>query len=154
MARSVLNVDDFEWVELTNVTDQTVDLGGCELRDAGSDVHTIAGSLVAAPNTPLLLVRTASETEYGKAPDYVYGTSFGLGNTGDEITLRCDGVTIDTVTYTSSWVVLGTSQQLSGTSFDAASNDAMSNWCPGTATYNAVPKYGTPGSANHDCSNP
>ena len=160
MARSQSNTDPYEWIELANVTDQTFDLGGCVLTDRNTtpNLHTIVGPLLVAPGGLLLLVRTASATEYGKAPDYVYGTSYSLGNSGDAIILNCGGTTIDAVDYLTAAVVLGRSQQLSSTKLDATLNDDAANWCTAPADaahqYNATPKYGTPGAANYDCANP
>jgi len=154
MARSVSGTDNYEWIELTNVTDQTFDLAACKLTDDNTNTHSIVGPLVLAPHAQMLLVRTASDTEYGRVPDYVYGASFNLGNTSDKIILRCGDVTIDSVAYVTSWVVLSTAFQLSTAAFDATLNDDVANWCPATATYNALPKYGTPGAPNFDCANP
>jgi xanthine/CO dehydrogenase XdhC/CoxF family maturation factor len=152
MARSMSGADNFEWFELANTTDQSFELGGCVLTDDKTNTVTIAGSLLLAPHALLLLTRSASDTEYGRAPDYVYGTAFNLGNDGDAIILRCGGVTIDSVAYAASWVTLGKARQLSSAAFDATLNDDLANWCLATSAYNATPKLGTPGAANFDCS--
>jgi hypothetical protein len=152
MIRSLAGADPYEWIEVANPTAQAFDLGSCVLTDGGSDTATLAGPLILAPHGLLLLVRTDSATEYGRAPDSVYGTTFGLGNTTDSVSLRCGGVSIDDVLYNSAWVTLGASIQLSSTKLDAALNDDEANWCVAISMYNAAFKYGTPGAANYECS--
>jgi hypothetical protein len=151
MARSTAGTDSFEWVELTNTTDLSFDLDACNLTDDNTNTHTIVGPLVVGPHESLLLVRSASETEYGRMPDYVYGPTFSMTNSGDKIILRCGDVTIDSVVYTTPWIATATAIQLSTTAFDPVLNDDLANWCLATSAYNAAPKYGTPGAANFDC---
>jgi hypothetical protein len=152
MARSQSGSGDLgEWFELTNTTDLSFDLGTCRLTDYGTDGFDVEGPLIIGPYSILLLAPTASETEFGTTPDYVYEHFTLTNNSIDEMVLRCGDVMIDSVAYTSAWVATGTAMQLSTTAFDAVLNDDVANWCLATSAYNATPKFGTPGAGNFDC---
>lgn len=93
--------DDFgEWVEVYNPTNAEVDLDGWTLKDKGSNVHVISGSVPVAPGGYALLARDGSSSQNGGiTPDYVY-TDFFLANGGDSVQLVDPaGKTVDTLSY-------------------------------------------------------
>ena len=157
MARSQSGNDPGEWVELVNTTGEALDLGGCMLKDDGSDDHIIAGSLPVAPGEHVLLARSGDPVANHGLPEtaYVY-SGFSLSNTEDEIELKCGEVTIDKVMFDAAWVVLGVAIALDPDQTDPVLNDDLANWCEAIATYGTAEpaKKGTPGGANTDCPEP
>ncbi|NOZ02926.1 MAG: lamin tail domain-containing protein, partial [Deltaproteobacteria bacterium] len=146
MVRSQSGSDPGEWIEMVNTTDHVLDIGGCELKDDGTNSHVISGHLLVGPGALLLLARE----DDGYTADYHY-TNFFLSNEPDEIVLKCGLVEIDRVNYTDTWFDLGVSTQLDPDMFDAAANDDEVNWCPGTVDYGDAGKKGTPGAPNVEC---
>lgn len=140
--------DAGEWFELLNLSAVAVDLAGCELADQGSDSHTIAASVVIEPGARAVLGRSA-DANGGVSVDYVYGTDISLGNSGDELALRCAGTLVDEVVYTGSWPFdAGAAMQLDPAS--GAANDDVAAWCEATAPYGDG-DLGSPGSPNAPC---
>jgi hypothetical protein len=86
--------NDFEFVELLNVGTQSIDLTGCELRDAVNFDFDVAdpGTLTLAPGARLLVVanRAAFAARYGDNPaTKIAGVFSGsLSNSGELFTLR------------------------------------------------------------------
>lgn len=79
-----------EWFEIFNRGTASVDLDGWTIRDDDTDQHVIsAGSgLVIQPNEFLVLGRDGdSASNGGYVADYVYGGSFILANSADEVVL-------------------------------------------------------------------
>lgn len=72
-----------EWIELANSAEGWLSLGNCELQDERATIHRFESTAAVHPQGFLL-------TELSSAR---------LNNAGDDITLRCDGVEIDTVSY-------------------------------------------------------
>ena len=137
-----------EWFEVLNLSAGAVDLSGCELADQGTDSHTIVGSVVVEPGAYAVLGRSES-TNGGVTLDYVYGTDISLGNSGDELAIRCAGALIDEVVYLGSWPFgAGAATQLDASA--GAANDDVGQWCEATAVYGDG-DLGTPGSANGAC---
>lgn len=156
MARSQSGSDPGEWVELMNTTDEPLDLGGCMLKDDGSDDYIIPGSLLVQPGEHVLLARSGDPVANHGLPEsaHVY-SDFSLSNSGgDEIELNCGEVTIDKVIYDAAWVVLGVAIALDPDSIDPLLNDDLANWCEATEVYGTADKKGTPGQANGDCPEP
>jgi len=137
-----------EWFELLNLSAVAVELSGCELADQGTDSHTIAASVVIAPGGYAVLGRNASANG-GVTLDYAYGGDISLGNSGDELALRCGGVLVDEVVYTGSWP-FGTGASMQLDPAVGAANDSQSAWCESTSPYGDG-DLGTPGSANAPC---
>ncbi len=151
MANSQSGTDDGEWVELYNIASVPLDLGGCVLKDNGTNTHTILGTLVVQPGDFVVLGKSLDPLKNWGAPvDYVY-TNYFLGNSGDALILECDGTIIDQVEYTSAMISLGVSTQLSTLHFDDVENDEAANWCLSKADFGTDGKKGTPGSDNWDC---
>lgn len=143
---------DGEWFEVYNAGTESVDLNGWTIRDDGSDLHVIAGSVVVAPGGYAVLGRNGnSGTNGGYTADYVY-SGFTLANTADEVVLL-DGVgaVVDRVDYTgtSPWPnPTGASMALSS---PAADNNVGSNWALADVrggSYTGGGDLGTPGAAN------
>lgn len=147
-----INDTDGEWLELYNPSSSVIyDIGGCVLRDRGSDTLTLAGPILIPPGTYFTLARTANP---GFTPDHAFGptTQFQLANSDDEVVLVCGGEEIDAVEYlpTTFPSVPGQSLSLNPNVLDAELNDLGQNWCPGTGEY-STGNQGTPGAPNSPC---
>ncbi len=143
-----------EYVEVYNSTGSPIDLNGWILSDAGTDTHTITGSVVVAPGGYAVLGRDANPgTNGGVTVDYQYATFF-LSNSGDEVILTAPSTTIiDQVFYDGGPAFpdpSGASMNLDPTTLNHVDNDTGTNWCVSTSAYGAG-DLGTPGSANDAC---
>lgn len=138
-----------EWFEVYNAGASDVDMAGFELKDDGSDSHTVAGSVVVRAGAYAVFANT-DHLAGGVTVDYVYGTRWYLGNSADELVILDNtGVEVDRVDYTSGWGALkkaGYSKQLKSPGLD---NNDLSNWCLATSAFHTG-DYGTPGKPN-DC---
>lgn len=147
--------DDGEWIELTNVGTEPVDLEGCVLYDGASDEDVVntGAPVVVAPGGTVVLAKVADPTINGGLPGvaYAFGTSYSLVNTGDEVRLECAGAVVDVVVYLDTWPFdEGVAMQLGSASLDATANDALGSWCLATSAY-GLGDIGTPGQANAGC---
>jgi hypothetical protein len=150
-----------EWVELTNVSADALDLAGCTLRDNAADGHLIptAPPLIVQPGAQIVLGKSTDLGDNGGAHvDYAYGADFNLNNTSDVVVIECGGVVIDTVTYTTSgWPnTTGASLSLDPKKTTAEGNDVGSAWCVGVLRYPDADgsEIGTPGAPNTACPEP
>ncbi len=151
-----------EYLEVTNVWTNPVNLDSWTIRDDGSDGHQIdkPSGIVIAPGQSAVLCRNDNASlNGGVVCDYDYD-DFILGQTsgaGDEVVLELDGVEIDRVDYlTDSWPdTAGHSMNLDPAAYDPAANDLVANWC-NTPTSDAYKlpggDWGTPGDFNPTCS--
>jgi hypothetical protein len=145
-----------EWVELKNLSKDTLDIGGCHLKDAGTngDDHTInVATLTMLPDAVIVMAKTDDPAQNGgiQGVAYAFAGGFALTNTGDEVILECDGVVIDSVVYTDMWpFTKGAAMQLASGKLTAMANDVQTNWCTATATY-APSELGTPGTTGNQC---
>ncbi|MCD6497299.1 MAG: lamin tail domain-containing protein [Deltaproteobacteria bacterium] len=145
-----------EWVEILNVTQTPIDIQGMVIRDNGTDHVTVPTNnpLVVPSGAYFLMGRNGDTTANGGLTlDYVYGTTFTLANTADEVILEFNSTVIDEVDYDQSAgfpVTAGRSMTLSPSTLDATSNDLATNWCRGTSTYSPG-NQGTPGLTNDTC---
>ncbi|MEC9071313.1 MAG: lamin tail domain-containing protein, partial [Myxococcota bacterium] len=142
------------WFELANTSDNQLNLSGCELLGVGDDVeHVIdaGGALLAQPGDHLVLGRDGDSTiNGGVTAHYVYA-GVSLGNGGDTITIRCDGVVIDSVSWDGAYPDdSGAAMQLSPDLTDATSNDDIDSWCGAPQTFGDG-DYGSPGLPNPPC---
>ena len=142
---------DGEWFELYNLTNDDLNLAGCEILDDGADSHTISGTLTIPAHGRVVLGYTDDPAlNGGVAVDYEYGSSVSLGNGEDELILDCDGE-IDRIAWDNgvSWPnVNGESMNLDEA--HVLDNDDGANWCESTTPLGNG-DMGTPGSANVSC---
>ena len=143
-----------EWVEVYNAGSSAVDLQGWTLRDDDPNypnVHVISSSVpIPAGAYAVLAINGQSTTNGGVDADYAYGSSFLLGNSGDEVVLEDEGGRlVDRVAYTSGWgITSGASFQLIDPALD---NNLRSSWCVSQSPWSgSAGDRGTPGAPN-DC---
>jgi cysteine-rich repeat protein len=143
-----------EWFEIFNTTNQSIDLGGLVVHDAGKDKFVVAaGTLISAKGYLVLGISADTLVNGGVKVDYAYGSKMTLNNTFDAISLQSNGIDIDTVNYdiTKGWLnVTGVTLSLSPSDTSASVNDDPSSWC-GATTSIANGDKGTPGAANDTC---
>jgi hypothetical protein len=142
-----------EFIELHNTGAAAVDLNGWELRDAGTDRHTInnGGPLWLAPGGYLVLGRNADPSANGGVPVTYSYSGFTLGNAADEVILLDPaGREVDRVAYDGGPAFpnpSGASMQLI---HPHADNNAGVNWRTAIALWpGSAGDSGTPGAVNH-----
>ena len=153
-----------EWFEIYNGSGRNLDLDGLEIEGtSGMDTgFTINETLYIAAGDYLVFgVNSDTELNGNVDLDYVYtrssGTTtvFDLERTGDTIRLIYDGLTLDTVTWTSAtWdVTQQYSHQVNSNAYDNEwANDLPQNWCQAPSeTLQDEGWYGTPGEVNSLC---
>jgi len=134
-----------EWFELANVSDQTVDLGGCTVKQNASEDTLPAYALAAGSFA--VAARNSELASNGNVTAFATFT-FGLASTGT-IDLNCDGRLIDEVTWPGE--SQGHSRSLYPQYFSASGNDdVVFGWCYTTQLYNAM-DTGSPNAANELC---
>ncbi len=142
-----------EWVELHNTSSVARQLLGCTLTGGGAADTVLFGNVVIPAGGYLVVGGAMSEA----SPDVTW-IGFGLGNSGEALTLTCGATVIDTVTYAAggAWPAStdGVSIQLSNTLLNATANDAGASWCltaEGTTYGPDTMRRGTPGDPNATC---
>ncbi|NUN15234.1 MAG: lamin tail domain-containing protein [Myxococcales bacterium] len=143
-----------EWIEITNMSETTLDLSGWTLTGTGNEKHVIAAeTLMVLPGSVVVLSRAAEDKNGGVKSAYVY-TSVVLSNTADSVGLTApDGTVVDVVAYDTAQgfpKTEGASAQLIPTAYDAALNDVATNWCHGKVVM-ITGDVGTPGLKNPAC---
>lgn len=154
-----------EWLELHNPGTEDVLLDGCTLSDAGSASHALDGLTVPASGYVIVAEQACVAFEEGGTcvqPTALETGDLSLNNTTDTVTVTCDAVEIDSVSY--DWSELegdcvgadSCSANLAPEALSATANDLWpDNWCvPPTSTFvlnvNGVAMVSTPGRPN-DC---
>jgi hypothetical protein len=145
-----------EWVEIYNPSLLvTYDLFGCQLYDS-ANTDMIARHVILRPGYFITLARSIDPT-LGFVPTDTYAT-VKFSNTGDLAGLRCGGISIDVVDFTTWPVPKGASFSLNPQHYDATANDVQANWCDGSMAYNTIVEagvtqidYGSPGVTNPAC---
>jgi hypothetical protein len=122
-----------EWIELFNITTQTISLNGWTISDGeAGGTHTFGDLSISGRGYLLLEYEEAAATP---TADDIYGddaTNLKLANTGDDITLKDNsGTTIDTVTYSPGWGGNGNGKSLERKNPWGTSNDS-NNWTSST----------------------
>jgi hypothetical protein len=145
--------DKGEWIELHNATANALDLRGCVLTDdnGAGEQYTIPSSVVIPPNQYVAIGASSNPAENGGLNGILlgYGAAYQLGNSGDEIELRCNGTLIDQITYTT--LNAGYATQVSSTAISASQNDIPANVCRATTQLPGYGEFGTPGAVNTSC---
>jgi hypothetical protein len=145
--------DKGEWIELHNATANALDLRGCVLTDdnGAGEQYTIPSSVLIPPNQYVAIGASSNPAENGGLNGILlgYGTAYQLGNSGDEIELRCNGTLIDQITYTT--LNAGYATQVSSTAISASQNDIPANVCRATTQLPGYGEFGTPGAVNTSC---
>ena len=141
-----IQLPNFEFIELYNTTNYTLNLSGWKLQ-VGTSTKDM-NDFTLAPNGYIIICKETAEYAFTQYGDVVTTTSsFTLTNGGTSITLIDENdQTINTVTYTDSWYNDATKAEGGWTleRIDPANNCSGSlNW---TASNN--PAGGTPGAQN------
>lgn len=140
-----------QWIELHNPAATPWDLQGCVFTgDLGIDTFDIDTPLVIEAGGYATL-GSGTELELGFTPDFPMPIGVGLFNDGDLVTLTCDGLVIDTVSYddVAPWPAVAPGTSIALAVLDAGANDDGAAWCSGATAYGPG-HLGTPGAAN-DC---
>ena len=142
--------DDFgEWVELTNIGSDAVDIQGWVLKDNFRNRHVIASSVVIQPGAYVVLGR-AGTNNGGYSADYVYGDDFLLKNSGEDAVILEDsnGMLMDSVVYGTDvpWPVKRSGYSIELTR-PTLNNVSPASWQLATQSFGDG-DYGTPGLPN------
>ena len=145
-----VNDSDGEWFEMLNRTGSDLDLGGCTVKDLGTDSHTIGSLIVPAHGRVVFGTNGDHATNGNVVVHYEYGGSLTLGNGDDELVLECASE-IDRI----EWDDGGAWPDPNGATMtlDEAShlaNHLGSNWCEASSSFGAGDR-GTPGGINDSC---
>ncbi len=141
-----------EYFEVYNTTASDIDMIGWDLKDDGSNLHTIASSVIVPANGYAVFgINADTSTNNNVTVDYEY-SGFNLSNGTDEVIIECSGTVIDAVFYSDADFpdTTGVSMELSTNYYDATANDNGANWCDATSAINGTTDMGTPNAAN-DC---
>ena len=141
-----------EWLELHNITTQTVSLAGWTLTSTNGLAINLSGEITAG--NYYLLERTDDQTVSDMAADHLY--TGNLGNDGDSLFLSIGTVTVDTANLTGgSWPGGSASPVFASMERrDPALPDADANWEANNLRHrngldaDGNPINGTPGRAN------
>jgi hypothetical protein len=138
-------------IELHNPTATPWDLQGCIITgDLGIDTFDIDVPLVLEAGGYATL-GSGTALELGFTPDFTMPIGVGLFNDGDLVTITCDGVVVDTVSYDDAapWPAVDPGTSIALAVLDAGANDGGAAGCSGATAYGPG-HLGTPGGAN-DC---
>lgn len=142
-----------EWFEVCNTTASDIDMDGFEIGDAGATNHLISGTVVVPANGCIVISHTDVTVCGGASSAYQHG-AFSLSQSGDEVEIICNGLSIDLVAYDGggSFPSEGNGESIkfdSSVSQDPTTNDDGSNWCLSTTVCGT--DFGTPGVVNPIC---
>lgn len=146
----------FEWFEIWNATDRTIDLSGITVRDNGTDTFVVSAGVSIDAGAYFVFAEAESSVpgRVGFAWNAV-APNFALANSDDEIILEFDGAIIDRVLYGAGFPrTQGASANLDDGFQTAALNETAEAWCRGAGDYGVDPNEGTPGAPNIDCNPP
>ena len=138
-----------EWIEITNVSDESINLHNLILRDDGGEEHIISENIYVMPDSFIIL---GTEDDYnlngGVNVDYEY-SGFTLSNLWDEVIFEHpSGVVLDFVAYDNGDNFPdeeGKSMMLLAPDLDNSLGD---RWFAADIVFGAG-DYGTPGSQNY-----
>jgi len=142
-----------EWIEITNISNETINLHNLILRDDDGEQHVISENVDVSPGSYIVLGAKDDFTLNGYVTvDYEY-SGFTLSNLWDEVILEHpSGVILDEVHYDNGETFpdeSGKSMMLMDPNLDNSLGD---RWMVADVVYGAG-DYGTPGSENYpnDC---
>ena len=139
-----------EWVEVTNIGNDVINLNGLILHEDGSESHTInvVGGLFLLPDEYMVLgINDDFLQNGGIIVDYEY-TNFFLSNSWDEVIIsHPSGIILDQVSYDNGISFPDESGMSMSLNLPLNDNSIGENWLIST---NQLPSgdYGTPGLAN------
>ena len=82
---------DGEWFEVYNATDHPIDMLGLTISDDGFDSHVIGESLIVPSDGFVVLGNNIDQaTNGGIKVDYIYGSSWFLANSDDEVIIETE----------------------------------------------------------------
>jgi hypothetical protein len=131
-----------EWFELFNATANAVSLSGLTVGTASTSQAITCGATVP-PHRYALFARSADSAVNGHLPPVDCVFSLNLPNSGGRLTIKRGTVVIDTVNFTGTTWLDGSSLSLTPKAQNTIDNDDLANWC-------AVLR-GTPTLANPNC---
>jgi len=138
-----------EWFEFYNTTNNSIDLSGCVIKDIPSGSNTINSLTIPSGGYAVLGINGNTSQNGGVNTNYVYSGIF-LGNSSDQITLECNSIEIDKVTYDSTFPVSSANGASMILNNPSSNNNIGSNWCASTTPFGSGDK-GTPGALNDSC---
>lgn len=137
-----------EWIEIHNPMPRTLDLEGVVIGTGNVDTVLTRHALDSTPIAPgeyLVIGRLADSASSIPAG----GPAAPLPAQGGRVTMHCDVIELDSVTYPA--VTPGVAHGFSGAlTPDAAANDEPGTWCAATRAF-APGRLGSPGAANEPC---
>ncbi len=150
-----------EWFELTNPSNNEIDITGWTLADKDTKDVVIGGPnnkvTIPAKSSIVLGLKADKTINGGVTIAFAYPSSIALSNSskGGKIAIFSkDGTLVDQVQYQTTAGLLGwpgksagVAYQLAPAATDASSNDSGAAWCLATKSFGAGDK-GTPGAAN------
>jgi hypothetical protein len=95
----VLDDRDAEYIEITNMTDDTLNLDGLSLSADDGTPLLIGSRFILAPRQVLLFIVSTIAEENGGLTGFE--DTFNLANAGDIVTISYRGTTIHSVAYSS-----------------------------------------------------
>lgn len=135
-----------EWFEIYNSTANAIDLAGLEIKDDGTNTFTVGSSVVVpAGGFVVLGLNGDTGTNGGVTLDYVYPSTWTLGNGDDEVVILDGATEIDRVNYDGGPVWPDPTGASMFLTVLGADNNVGANWATSTAVYGAG-DLGTPGS--------
>ena len=145
-----------EYVEIHNVSNETIPLDGFVLHDGGADYHAIAsgGQAHVTPGDFFVLgINANPATNGGVIVDYQYA-GIALDEAPDGLQLEFLGILVDAVSY--DWGAAFPAPEGAALSLDPGHVDALDNddgtlWCVATTPLYEWGDFGTPGTDNDSC---
>ena len=137
-----------EWIEITNISNETINLHNLILRDDGGEEHVISENVEVSPGSYIVLgAEYDPALNGGVNVDYEY-SGFTLSNLWDEVILEHpSGVILDSVAYDNGGTFpdeIGKSMMLIDPNMD---NNAGHNWIAATTSFGDG-DFGTPREPN------
>ena len=146
-----------EWLELLNISSDSLDLTGLYLSDDDVDGTAITGAVVIESGQYVVLCAHRPTGDNGGVvcdtsyPYVTTGGGFSLTNTHDEVKVSADdGTLLDEVSYPEGSMPIGKSIGVDSDNLTPSRNDDINRWCIQTETMSGGDQ-GTPGSLNSSC---